>query len=160
MSLETLALEVGRELKNRHLKLATAESCTGGGLSYWVTSIAGSSDWFDRGFVTYSNQAKLDMLAVNAQTLATHGAVSEQTAREMAAGALKLSKADMSIAITGIAGPNGGSIEKPVGTIWLAWAKRNGTIHTETHIFAGNRDEVRTRTIERALQILILYIKS
>src|SRR3990167_3251020 len=112
-----LAIATGIALKKHHLTLATAESCTGGGLSYWLTSVPHSSQWFERGFITYSNAAKIELLQVNPATLETFGAVSEPTAREMAEGALKHSQAKLSIAITGTAGPDGGTALKPVGTV-------------------------------------------
>src|SRR5512135_3018157 len=120
-TLSMLAMQVGAGLKARGLMLATAESCTGGWVAQAVTAIAGSSDWFDRGFVTYSDAAKQEMLGVSAGTLGRHGAVSEHTAREMAAGALAHSRAQVALAITGIAGPGGGSSEKPVGMVCFAW---------------------------------------
>lgn len=149
-TLEQLAKEVGDSLKKYNLKIATAESCTGGGLAYYLTCIPGSSEWFERGFVTYSNQAKMDMLGVSANTLEQFGAVSEEVAREMAEGALKNSGADVSMATTGIAGPDGGSKDKPVGTVWIAWA-RNGC-ETKTAIFhyKGDRQQVREQTINDA----------
>src|SRR5665647_2559878 len=119
-ALTTLATLVGARLKVQSLMLATAESCTGGWVAQVATAIAGSSDWFERGFVTYSNAAKQEMLGVGAGTLAKYGAVSEQTAREMAAGALAHSRAQVAVAITGIAGPAGGSPDKPVGTVCLS----------------------------------------
>jgi len=121
-TLTTLATLVGARLKAKGLKLATAESCTGGWVAQAVTSVSGSSEWFDRGFVTYSNQAKCEMLGVRPETLAAHGAVSEPTAREMAAGALEHSVAGVSVAVTGVAGPTGGSPQKPVGMVCFAWA--------------------------------------
>lgn len=116
-----------------------------------VTAIAGSSDWFDRGFVTYSNDAKQEMLGVRADTLARHGAVSEQTAREMAQGALARSKATVALAVTGVAGPGGGSAEKPVGMVCFAWARRQ-TIRTETIHFSGDRESVRRQSVIHALE--------
>jgi len=121
-SLASLARRVGSRLKRRRLKLATAESCTGGWIAQAVTSVAGSSEWFERGFVTYSNEAKKEMLGVRAATLSRHGAVSEETAREMAAGALKRSEAHVALAVTGIAGPGGGTRKKPVGMVCFAWS--------------------------------------
>src|SRR5215212_9301448 len=118
----TLADEVGRRLKARGGMIATAESCTGGWVAQELTAIAGSSAWFDRGFVTYSNEAKQEMLGVRAETLARHGAVSEETAAEMARGALERSRGSFALAITGIAGPTGGTAAKPVGTVCFAWA--------------------------------------
>lgn len=153
--LETLAETLGRELLLRGATLAAAESCTGGWLAQTVTAIAGSSAWFDRGFVTYSNEAKTDMLGVPETTLARHGAVSEATARAMAQGALAHSRADWSVAITGIAGPSGGSPEKPVGTVCFAWASRDGGCAAETCRFAGDRAAVREQSVRHALYGLI-----
>jgi nicotinamide-nucleotide amidase len=157
-SLENLAEKIGNALKKHGLTLATAESCTGGGLSYWITSTSGSSAWFDRGFVTYSDAAKVDILDVNPATIQSFGAVSEATAREMAEGALKMSTADISIAITGIAGPTGGSPQKPVGTVWIAYAKQHELTQTHVEVFPGNRQEIRDGVIqhifERLLKIL------
>ncbi len=141
--LSTLAAELGAALKARGFMLALAESCTGGMAAQAVTSIAGSSTWFERGFVTYSNQAKIDMLGVSAKTLENFGAVSEQTASEMAVGALKHSLAQIAGSITGIAGPDGGTIEKPVGTVCFAWAGENLPLSTTTKRFFGNRQEIR-----------------
>ena len=157
--LEKLAIAVGQALNIQHLKLATAESCTGGGLSYWITHVPGSSAWFERGFVTYSDAAKSEMLGVNPQTIATFGAVSKETAIEMATGALQKSKADISIAITGIAGPNGGSQDKPVGTVWIAIAKRKYPTDAQSILFAGDRQLVRERTIVCALEKLLEKLK-
>lgn len=154
-TIKKLVLKVSKELTQYGLKLVTAESCTGGGLSYWITSVPGSSDWFERGFVTYSDAAKVELLRVNPITIKKFGAVSEQTAREMAEGALEKSHADISIAITGIAGPTGGSLEKPVGMVWIALAKRGFATKTEMHIFPGDRQEIRLRSIAKALEKLL-----
>ena len=132
--------------------LATAESCTGGWAAQAMTAIAGSSVWFERGFVTYSNDAKQEMLGVSAATLKNHGAVSEETAREMALGALARSKASVSLAVTGVAGPTGGSDAKPVGTVCFAWARKGGTVRSETRRFAGDREAVRRQSVVRALE--------
>lgn len=158
MTLEVLVKQLGATLKSQQLLLATAESCTGGGLSYWITSIPGSSDHFECGFVTYSNAAKVNMLGVNPNTLEKYGAVSKETACEMALGALKNSKADISIATTGIAGPDGGSQEKPVGTVWTAWAKQDGFLEVEKNIFGGNRRDIQERTIENAINRMIALL--
>lgn len=148
-----LAEEIGLLLKKRQLTLTTAESCTGGGLSYFITHIAGSSAWFDRGFVTYSNQAKIDLLGVQPHTLDTFGAVSEETANEMAKGALARSQTDFAVAITGIAGPLGGQEGKPVGTVWIAWALRRPPFVTaKKYSFSGNRHSIRTQAMEKALE--------
>lgn len=146
-----LAEHLGRELLNRGEWLVTAESCTGGWVAQTVTAISGSSTWFDRGFVSYSNAAKIDMLGVSEATLARHGAVSEATARAMAQGALKNSRGDWAVAITGIAGPTGGSDEKPVGTVCFSWAQRDGGCEALTCQFSGNRTEVREQAVRLAL---------
>ncbi|MDR3492837.1 MAG: CinA family protein [Gammaproteobacteria bacterium] len=150
--LDQLALEVGNHLKKHSLILTTAESCTGGGVAYHITDIPGSSTWFDRGFVTYSNSAKIQMLSVPSSTLDTYGAVSEETARAMAEGALQHSNADVSVAITGIAGPDGGTTDKPVGTVWFAWAYKNKPTLAVLKNFSGNREEIRKKSIEVALR--------
>ena len=149
-----LAKQVGKALKSRGMKLATAESCTGGGIAQAVTKISGSSEWFDRGFVTYSNISKEEMLGVSPDTLVNHGAVSEMTAREMAEGALQYSRAQISVAVTGIAGPTGGTAEKPVGTVWFSWVCK-GNAKTICHHLTGDRDAIRTKTIRIALQGVI-----
>ena len=152
------AQEVAARLKARHGIIVTAESCTGGWVAQELTAIAGSSSWFDRGFVTYSNEAKQEMLGVRGETLAKHGAVSEQTAAEMARGALERSRATLSLAITGIAGPGGGTPAKPVGTVCFAWATRAGPERAETKHFPGDREAVRRQSVEyslsRVLEIL------
>ena len=150
--LDVLARRVGEALAARGLWLATAESCTGGWIAEAVTAIAGSSAWFDRGFVTYSNAAKTDMLGVRGDTLDTHGAVSEATVSEMAAGALARSRADLAVAVSGVAGPGGGSAAKPVGTVCLAWARRGAPTATTTVHLAGDRAAVRRQTVLLALQ--------
>jgi len=156
--IKVLAEEFGAILTRKHLKIATAESCTGGGLGFALTSIAGSSTWYERGFITYSNEAKIELLDVKQQTLETFGAVSEETARSMAVGALVNSQADISVAITGIAGPSGGTPDKPVGTVWIAYAGKQLVTDTEVNIFPGDRHAVREATIQRALQHLITFI--
>lgn len=156
--LEDLALfasKSGKLLLAKGLLLTTAESCTGGEVAQVITSIPGSSNWFERGFVTYSNQAKIEMLGVQAQTLASYGAVSEQTVREMAAGALKYSYADLSLAVTGIAGPGGGTAEKPVGMVWFAWAGRNIATQAQVKYFSGDRQSIRDQATFYVLQHLI-----
>ena len=149
--MEALARKIGERLKASHQILVTAESCTGGWAAQVVTSIAGSSDWFERGFVTYSNDAKHDLLGVEEATLKKHGAVSEETAREMALGALAHSKGTVALAITGIAGPAGGSAGKPVGTVCFAWAAKGGA-RSETRHFKGDRESVRRQSVVRALE--------
>ncbi len=149
--LESLAAEVGDRLRERGERLATAESCTGGWVAQCATAIAGSSDWFERGFVTYSNEAKTEMLGVAPDTLARHGAVSPAVALEMSTGALRHSRAQWALAITGIAGPTGGSTEKPVGTVCFAWAGPDGFVDGETRHFPGDRAAVRRAAVEHAL---------
>ena len=150
--LEALARRVGAALLADRLALATAESCTGGWVSQCLTAIAGSSEWFERGFVTYSNAAKQEMLGVARETLDRHGAVSVATAQAMAQGALQRSRADWSAAITGIAGPGGGSPDKPVGMVCFGWAGPDGFITTEACHFAGSRAEVRAQSVAYALR--------
>ena len=154
-SLAALATRVGARLKAAGRMLVTAESCTGGWIAQAVTAIAGSSDWFERGYVTYSNASKLESLGVEEATLSRFGAVSEQTAREMAAGALAASRASIAVAVTGVAGPSGGSAEKPVGMVCFAWALREGPVRSETRHFEGDRGEVRRQSVVRGLQGLI-----
>jgi nicotinamide-nucleotide amidase len=153
--LNKLSAAVGSACLQRRLLLATAESCTGGWVSQVITHTAGSSEWFERGFVTYSNPAKTDMLGVRPETLARHGAVSPETAAEMAAGALKNSYAMISLAITGIAGPTGGSPGKPVGTVCFAWCRVDEPAETETAVFAGDREAVRRQAVTHALRGLL-----
>jgi len=148
----TLSSRVGEALLARGWQLATAESCTGGAIAAAITDIAGSSQWFDRGFVTYSNQSKQDMLGVRAVTLETAGAVSEATVAEMVSGALARSRAQLTLAVSGIAGPGGGSAEKPVGTVCLAWAVEGKPPQVRSEHFAGDRAAVRAQTVEHALQ--------
>jgi len=149
--MNALAEKLGARLKARKQMLVTAESCTGGWAAQAVTAVAGSSNWFERGFVTYSNAAKEEMLGVRHATLEKHGAVSEQTAREMALGALKHSRGTIALAITGIAGPSGGSAAKPVGTVCFAWARKGHDASAETRHFSGARDAVRRQSVEHAL---------
>ncbi len=151
MNVASLAEQVGAALKAQGMMLATAESCTGGGIAQALTDISGSSAWFERGFVTYANAAKVEMLGVRLSTLEAHGAVSEATVREMAAGALKHSHADISLAVSGIAGPTGGTPEKPVGTVWFGWALRDGEVHARLYHLKGDRAAVRDQSVRIAL---------
>jgi len=160
----TAARELCDALRERGWRLATAESCTGGGIAHAITAIPGSSDVLDRGFVTYSNDAKIEMLDVEAGALGRHGAVSEPVALAMADGALRESRADVAVAVTGIAGPGGGSATKPVGTVCFAWAIRRDLatapwVKTATHRFEGDRAAVRTGTLITALQTLVGLLK-
>ena len=149
--MEQLAQELGTKLKREGAMLVTAESCTGGWVAQVVTSVAGSSDWFERGFVTYSNDSKHELLGVSQSTLKKHGAVSEETAREMARGALAHSKGTLALAVTGVAGPGGGSPEKPVGMVCFAWA-HGKHLRSETRHFSGDRESVRRQSVIRALE--------
>ncbi len=149
--LHELARRVGEGLTARGLMLATAESCTGGGVGAAVTAIAGSSGWYERGFVTYTYISKREMLGVRPETLERHGAVSEQTVREMAAGALAASHAQVAVAVSGTAGPGGGTPDKPVGTVCFGWAIKNGELRVETRHFDGDREAVRRQSVARAL---------
>ncbi len=147
-----LARDLGAALKAKGLWLVTAESCTGGWAGEAVTAIPGSSQWYDRGFITYTNESKQEMLGVSADTLARCGAVSEEVVREMVAGALKNSRAHVALAISGVAGPGGGSPEKPVGTVWLAGGRKDGPVASEKRFFAGDRREIRRQSVEAALR--------
>jgi len=149
--MDELARRIGQRLMAAKAVLVTAESCTGGWVAQVVTSAPGSSEWFDRGFVTYSNAAKQEMLGVRAETLGAHGAVSEHAAQEMARGALARGKGTVAVSITGVAGPTGGSKDKPVGTVCFAWADANG-LRSETLIFSGDREAVRRQSVVRALE--------
>ena len=155
----SICSKLGQLLQQKNQSVVTAESCTGGWVAQVMTSIAGSSTWFERGFVTYSNRAKQDMLGVQAVSLQQYGAVSEAVAREMAAGAVANSRGDFSVAITGIAGPDGGSAEKPVGLVWFAVAGPGGTVQAIKQIFDGDRKAVRTQAVSFALQELLCFIK-
>ena len=155
-----LAELVARAMTLRGGMLVTAESCTGGGLAWLLTSIPGSSAWFERGFITYSNDSKQELLGIPADLLLRYGAVSEQTAAAMASGAIANSHAAVSVAITGIAGPDGGTEEKPVGTVCLAWSIRNGATRTTQVVLAGDRMKIRQQAILMALQGLLDLLES
>lgn len=147
-----LAARVGSQLKEHGIFLATAESCTGGWVAQVITSVPGSSGWFDRGFVTYSDLSKEEMLGVSRESLERFGAVSEEVVREMAEGALRRSQAGISVAISGVAGPEGGSPRKPVGTVWLAWAASGQPTRCRASHYAGDREMVRQQAVMAALQ--------
>ncbi len=154
-----LARKLGAAARKRRVMIAVAESCTGGGLAEAITRIAGSSAWFDRGFVTYTNTSKKEMLGVAASTLAAHGAVSAETAREMARGALAFSHADVSVSVTGIAGPGGAVPGKPVGTVHFAWAYRGGAVQHRAFRFKGDRAGIRIQAVHVAIQGLIQLLR-
>ena len=157
--LESLVTRLAAALLERRARICTAESCTGGLIAKTCTDLAGSSDWFDRGFVTYSNQAKSDMLAVPAALIDEYGAVSEPVAVAMASGALRASGADYAVAVTGVAGPSGGSADKPVGTVWIALA-RAGEQSARVHRFDGDRAAVRDATLVAALEALLELVEA
>jgi nicotinamide-nucleotide amidase len=152
--MQELVQRVARQLTSRHWMLATAESCTGGLIAAECTDLSGSSAWFDRGFVSYSNEAKSQMLGVSPELIQLHGAVSKPVALAMALGAVYRSKAAVAVAVTGVAGPTGGSRDKPVGTVWIAWCV-GGQTSAELKYFDGDRQTIRTLTVETALQGLL-----
>ena len=155
-----LAAELGRELVRHRLKVATAESCTGGLIAGAITDVPGSSDWFDRGFVTYSNVAKIELLGVRPETLEAEGAVSEAVARAMADGALARSAAELAVAVTGVAGPGGGTALKPVGMVCLAFVRRGRATEAVTRQFPGDRAAVREATVIAALEGLLARVRA
>ncbi len=156
--LNKLCEDIAQALVERGWMLSTAESCTGGLIAATCTSLAGSSDWFERGFVTYSNESKSDLLGVDASALAAHGAVSEVVARAMAFGAVRHSRAQAAVAVTGIAGPGGGSPDKPVGTVWFGFLV-DGRLTSETVRFDGDRQAVREATVRHALERLLALLE-
>ena len=158
-SIEVLVQQLAAKLTEKGWMLATAESCTGGMIAAACTDLAGSSQWFDRGFVTYSNEAKTEMLGVPAELIAKHGAVSEEVVRAMAEGAIRHSRAQVSIAVTGIAGPGGGSAEKPVGTVWVGWCVQ-GAISSAQLVLSGNRNNIRLATRNYGLEQLLREINT
>ena len=158
--MDKLAVQVGGLLRSHGLMLATAESCTGGGVAQAITEVAGSSAWFERGFVTYSNQSKQQMLEVRESTIRQYGAVSEMTVREMVAGALQHSSAQVALAVSGIAGPDGGTAEKPVGTVWFAWGLKDGETRAQRYQLDGNRSEVRAQAVHIALQGVVNFLNN
>ena len=154
-SFAALAEAVLAQHRGAGLKLATAESCTGGAIAAALTDIAGSSDVFERGFVVYSNEAKTELLGVPAPLVAKHGAVSQEVAAAMADGALARSRADAAVSVTGIAGPGGGTPTKPVGLVYIGYARRGGRPAVERHVFPGDRAAVRAATVKRALELML-----
>ena len=155
-----LSADLGRMLQHLGISMCTAESCTGGLISAFITDISGSSEWFDRAFVTYTNEAKMEMLGVSSDTLQQYGAVSSRTVEEMVRGAVERSAATVGVAVSGIAGPTGGTPEKPVGTVWMAWCYPDGYVETECHHFDGNRQEVRLCTVAEAFRRLLEKISA
>jgi nicotinamide-nucleotide amidase len=146
-----LAVQLGQLLLTRHWQISCAESCTGGGIGYAITAISGSSAWFKQGIISYANDAKEKLLNVDAQILATYGAVSQQTVEAMAQGAAMLAKAQVAVAVSGIAGPDGGSVEKPVGTVWFGFFI-DGEVSSNCQLFTGDRQSVREQAVDFALQ--------
>ncbi len=159
-SLTARAEQLLAACRGNKIKIATAESCTGGLIAGCLTAVAGSSDVVERGFVTYSNEAKSEMLGVPAELIERVGAVSEEVSRAMAEGALEHSSAQLSIAVTGVAGPGGGTAEKPVGLVHLSCARQGGTTLHERHVYEGDRDAVRRATVETALDMALAAIKT
>jgi nicotinamide-nucleotide amidase len=151
-----LAVEAGRALHSAGLKAVTAESCTGGGVATALTDVPGSSQWFERGYVSYSNAAKLQDLGVEAAVLERHGAVSAAVVEQMAAGALRASGADVAVAVSGVAGPDGGTADKPVGLVFMAAVRRGGGVHVVREQFAGDRAAVRRAAVAAALALIVL----
>ena len=156
--MENIAMLVGEKLLTKSWFLATAESCTGGMVSMLITDVAGSSQWFERGFVTYSNQSKQQMLGVSEKTLNCFGAVSHETVQEMVVGAIKNSNAHCGISISGIAGPDGGSEDKPVGTVFIGWKIPDSEAESEKLLFQGSRQEVREQAAQYSLEKLFKLI--
>ena len=154
-----LAQQLGEQLQQLGWSVTCAESCTGGGIGYAITSTSGSSSWFKSGYITYSNEAKQSMLGVSEQTLAEFGAVSQAVVEQMALGATKAAQANVAVSVSGIAGPEGGSAEKPVGTVWFGFAI-NGDVSTACQCFSGDRQEVRSKAIEYALSQLSSLLHS
>lgn len=154
-----LAHRVGERLRSGRWRLTTAESCTGGWIAQEITAVAGSSEWFEYGFITYANRAKQDLLGVPSTILVQHGAVSEATVRAMAIGALARSAAQFSIAVSGIAGPGGGSVTKPVGTVWLAWGAAHSQVMAREYHFSGDRQSVRHAAVTAGLQGLLDFVE-
>ena len=155
-----LAEQTGVALMAQGLKMATAESCTGGWIAQQATAVSGSSEWFDCGFVSYSNEAKQTMLGVQKETLRAHGAVSEAVVIEMARGAIAGSRAGIAVAVSGVAGPSGGTKDKPVGMVWVAWARADGVAHSHCFHFSGNRQQVRWKTVEAAFEGILALLKN
>jgi nicotinamide-nucleotide amidase len=160
IELDNLVCKLSEILRAKHLKISTAESCTGGIVAYLLTELPGSSEWFERGFVTYSNLAKQEMLGVNLQLIQSYGVVSQEVAEAMALGALTHSAADLSLAVTGIAGPTGGTSQKPVGTVWLAWARANFLRSEACYFPKVSRQTVRQLTCIKALEGAIAFVNS
>jgi len=159
-TIDQLVEQLSELLIKRDWMMATVESCTGGMISESITRVPGSSVWFERGFITYSNDAKQELVGVSSESLRDHGAVSSAVAREMAAGGIQSSRADLAVSVTGVAGPDGGSEEKPVGTVWIAWADRNGKVIDQGYLFSGDRQQVRLASAQSAFAGAIEFLNS
>lgn len=160
MELERLAAELGRQLLVRGWTITTAESCTGGGIAAALTSVTGSSAWFNEGYITYSNEAKQRLLGVTAATLQESGAVSQAVVEQMVVGAQRSADAGLAVAVSGIAGPEGGTADKPVGTVWLAWVGQNRPVYSQKFLFAGDRQAIRQQAVFEALQGAVRYLSA
>ena len=158
ISLAELSQLVGEKLLARHWRVATAESCTGGGVAAAITSIAGSSAWFEYGIVSYANHAKEKLLHVDAQTLLDEGAVSQSVVEQMIKGVLTLSGAEIAVAVSGVAGPSGGTADKPVGTVWMAWGLASGITHAQCFHFSGDRSAIQQQSVIEALRGLLRFL--
>lgn len=158
IQLYELAERVGKALKAKGMMMASAESCTGGWIAQAVTAVPGSSEWFERGFVTYTYISKREMLGVKSETLDAHGAVSEQTVREMTAGALARSHAQVAVSVSGTAGPSGGTLQKPVGTVCFGWGATGGMVQTAVEHFDGDREAVRRQSVAFALERVLAVV--
>lgn len=154
-SIPELVNQLAKTLLQHQWHCVVAESCTGGALAAAMTEVAGSSQWFERGFVTYSNESKMELLGVSEDVISSYGAVSEETVCAMAQGALHASHAEVSVAISGVAGPGGGSLDKPVGTVWIAWASKISLPHAQCYVFKGDRHSIRQQAVQVALEGLI-----
>ena len=159
-SIQRLASKLGGQLIAKNMRVTTAESCTGGGVAQAITRVPGSSGWFELGFVTYSNRVKRQQLGVDPAKLLKYGAVSEEVVKEMVMGALRISQAGVGVAVSGVAGPEGGSPEKPVGCVWFAWLLANGISNTARYQFDGDREMIRRQSVEVALTGLIEIIEN
>ncbi len=158
LTVEQLSALLGQKLLARDWRVATAESCTGGGIAAAITTVAGSSKWFEYGIVSYANQAKQKLLNVNTQTLAQDGPVSEAVVSQMVTGVLALSDANIAVAVSGIAGPDDDGSEQPVGTVWFAWGLASGEIHTQRFYFSGDRTAVQLQAVEQGLSGLLNFL--
>ncbi|MYD77832.1 MAG: CinA family protein [Gammaproteobacteria bacterium] len=159
-TIDQLVQQLSELLIKRGWMIAAVESCTGGMISESITRVPGSSVWFERGFVTYSNDAKQELVGVNSASIRDHGAVSSVVAREMAIGGVQSSRADLAVSVTGVAGPDGGTKEKPVGTVWIAWADRNGKVVDQEYLFSGDRQQVRVASAQSAFAGAIKFLNS